>query len=102
MHTGACGSFPRHPAVRGNPQAGGADGSHRLHTMLLGFVDHALDRNHHALQRGGGDHAFLPETFAQAGDLGAVDDGAPLAARSSRSPMWNLMELVPASMTAKL
>jgi hypothetical protein len=57
------------------------------------------DGDHRALQRGVDDHALIREPLAQAGHLGAVDDGAPRPP-VSRSPMWNLIELVPASITA--
>ena len=87
-------------AVRGDAQAGRADGGDRPHAVPLGLVDHARDRGGRSLQRGVDDHALLREPFAEARHLRAVDDGAPAARPTSRSPMWNLIELVPASITA--
>ena len=64
------------------------------------LVGHAGDRVDGPRDRRRGDVAGLGDALAEARDLGAVDDRGSTSRPSRCSPMWNLTELVPTSMTA--
>ena len=69
-------------AVRCDAQAGGADGGDRAHTEAPRFVGHVGYGRDGAVARAVEDRAARAQAFAQARDLGAVDERAPAAARS--------------------
>ena len=87
-------------AVPGRPQPRGPDRRDRGHAERLRLVGHAGDRDDGPLERLGDDLAARVDPLAEAGDLGAIDDGVERARRRRRSATWNLIELVPTSMTA--
>ena len=70
-------------AVGRAAQSGRSDRRDRLGALTAGFCGHRRDRLDRALHRPRLEQARVVEPFAEARDLGAVDDRAPLAVRGT-------------------